>query len=277
MNLPDLPFKPYPETTLAMKAAVKAGEEVLSVYKKDFSSTFKKDKEPLTEADLKSQEILLKELSVMKYPVISEESENMEGLNHDKTWIIDPLDGTSDFVSRTGEFSIMLGFVKDHVPIVGVVYQPTKDYLYIAQKGFGAYQKINDQWVKLSVNRIESFEKCRAIVSRHHLTEKEKIFLDSLGVSKFTQKGSCGLKVAEICQGNAELYFTTTDKIKQWDTCAAYCLIKESGGKMTDMSGKDLTYNTKVMNHQNGILVTNGKIHTQMVKKIQTNFRKIIS
>lgn len=267
MDISTLPFKPSPETILAMKAAVKAGEEVLSIYKGDFSSTFKKDKEPLTQADLKSHEMLLKELSAMKHPVISEESENMEGLNHNETWIIDPLDGTSDFVSRTGEFSVMIGFVKHHVPIVGVIYRPTNDCLYVAQKGCGAYQKMGGKWVKLAVNNVALSGKCRAIVSRHHLVDNEKDFLNKLGISKFTQKGSCGLKVAEICQGNAELYFTTTDKIKQWDTCAAYCLIKEAGGKMTDMEGNDLEYNTKIINHPKGILVTNGIIHSEIVKK----------
>lgn len=274
MNLPTLPFKSSPETILAMKVAVKAGEEVLNIYKKNFSSTFKKDKEPLTEADLKSQKILLKELSMMKYPVISEESEDMEGLSHDETWIIDPLDGTSDFVSKTGEFSIMVGFVKNHVPITGIIYQPINDCLYVAQKGCGAYHKIDEKWIKLTVNNIALFEKCRAIVSRHHLTDDEKRFLNQLKISSFIQKGSCGLKVAEICKGDAELYFTITDKIKQWDTCAAYCLIKEAGGKMTDMLGQDLKYNIEVLNHQKGILVSNGKIHTKLIEEYKKFFKK---
>lgn len=274
MNFGNPPFKLFPETKTAINAAIKAGKAILEIYKTDFSSTLKDDKEPLTEADLKSQEILLKELSVMKHPIISEESEDMEGLKHRGTWIIDPLDGTSDFVDKTGEFSVMIGFVKDHIPIIGVVYQPTNDSLYVAQKSKGAYQRINEKWSKLFVNDTSDFNKCKAVVSRHHLTKYEQIFLNQLNISSFTQKGSCGLKVVELCKGNAELYFTTTDKIKQWDTCAAYCLIKEAGGKITDMFGNNLKYNTKIMNHQKGILVTNGMIHIRIIEEYKTFFKK---
>ena len=88
--------------------------------------------------------------------------------------------------------------------------------------------------------------------------------LTSLKISKFTSKGS-SLKVTDISSGNAELYFTTTNKIKQWDTCASYCLVTEAGGKMTDMFGNDLEYNTEKLNHENGLLVSNGLVHNQII------------
>lgn len=276
MEFKNPPFKLLPETILALKAAVKAGKATLCIYNKGFSSTLKNDKEPITEADLKSHEILLEELSTMKYPIISEEG-NKEGLDSSKIWIVDPLDGTSDFINKTGEFSIMISLVKKHIPIIGVIYQPVNNLLYVAQKGSGAYQIINGEWSRLSTNSTSDIHKCKAIVSRHHLAENEKTFLNRLNISKFTQKGSCGLKVAEICKGEAELYFTTTDKIKQWDTCAAYCLIKESGGKITDMFGEDLKYNTEVINHKNGILVTNGRIHTEIIKRYKKILENSIS
>ncbi len=84
-------------------------------------------------------------------------------------------------------------------------------------------------------------------------------------ILKFTSKGS-SLKVADISSGSAELYFTTTNKIKQWDTCASYCIINEAGGKMTDMFGNDLEYNTEKLNHENGLLVSNGLIHEKIIK-----------
>lgn len=267
MNLKKIPFDASKETLSAVNAAVKAGKSILKVYNRAFSSTLKEDKEPVTEADLKSQDIILKELSKTGYPIISEESKDREGLKHSETWIIDPLDGTSDFIDKTGEFSVMIGFVKNHIPALGVIYQPTEDILYVSQTGYGAYQFVNGVWSKLSVNNNSKIDRCKAIVSRHHLAENEKAFLDELKISRFTQKGSCGLKVAEICKGNAELYFTMTDKIKQWDTCAAYCLLKESGGKMTDMLGNDLRYNTEIMNHKNGILATNSALHPYIIGK----------
>jgi len=99
-----------------------------------------------------------------------------------------------------------------------------------------------------------------------HQSDGERQFLKKLSISNFTSRGS-SLKVADISSGKADLYFTTTDKIKQWDTCASSCLVREAGGLMTDMSGKDLKYNTKTVNHQNGILVTNGIIHNEIIKK----------
>ncbi len=82
----------------------------------------------------------------------------------------------------------------------------------------------------------------------------------------FNQKGS-SLKVLDVCSGKAEVYLTTTNKIKQWDTCASHCLISESGGKITSMYGEDLEFNTELINHENGLLVTNGLIHNKIVKK----------
>jgi len=113
---------------------------------------------------------------------------------------------------------------------------------------------------------FSDLSQCRVVGSRFHQSENEKNFLNSLGILKFTSKGS-SLKVLDICCGNAEIYFTTTNKIKQWDTCASYCLITEAGGKMTDMAGQPLKYNTKIVSHQNGILVTNNMIHQNIVQK----------
>jgi len=93
--------------------------------------------------------------------------------------------------------------------------------------------------------------------SRFYLSKKEKNFLQQLQIMKFTSKSS-SLKVTEISSGTADLYFTTTSKIKQWDTCASYCIITEAGGTMTDMFGNDLKYNIEKLNHENGLLVTNG-------------------
>jgi len=103
-------------------------------------------------------------------------------------------------------------------------------------------------------------QNCQALVSRHHLSEKEKKLLDEMEISVVTSIGS-SLKVTEIASGEAEIYITTTDKMKQWDTCASNCIISEAGGKMTDISGEEMVYNTESVNHENGILVTNGIIH----------------
>ena len=262
-----LPFnRPLPETELAVEAALKAGKKVMDVYNQEFLSSLKTDNEPLTEADIKSNNIIQKIISSSAYHILSEESlDDKKRLDLKKIWIVDPLDGTTDFVNKTGEFTIMISLVEDHIPILGVIYWPTKPTLYLAQKDQGAFKSENGIWSRLSVSNVSELDKCRAVGSRYHISDTEKNLLNRLNISQFTSKGS-SLKVADISSGNAELYFTTTNKIKQWDTCASYCLITEAGGKMTDMLGNDLEYNSEKLNHENGLLVSNGLVHNHIIK-----------
>ena len=256
-----------PETNLAIEAAMKAGKAVIEVYKNNFSYQVKDDNSPITEADIKSNGIIQETLSITNIPILSEENvDDLVRLKHEKIWIVDPLDGTSDFVEKTGEFTIMISLVQSSKPILGVIYWPTEDKLYVAQKNKGAYELFSGHWKKLNVNNISNLEKCHAVISRHHLSESDKKFIKKLNLLEFNQKGS-SLKVLDICSGEAEVYLTTTNKIKQWDTCASHCLISESGGKITSMYGEDLEFNTELINHKNGLLVTNGSIHNKIVKK----------
>ena len=273
MNI-ELPIKnPFPEIHLAIQAALDAGKEVMDVYEEEFSSTLKNDNEPLTEADIKSNQIIQKIILNSGHPILSEESEdNKIRLDSKKVWIIDPLDGTSDFIKKTGEFTIMISLVEDHVPILGVIFWPTQSILYLAQKDQGAFKLENESWSRLSVSNISELKNSKAVGSRYHISDFEQYLIKNLNISKFTSKGS-SLKVADISSGNAELYFTTTNKIKQWDTCASYCLITESGGKMTDMNGNDMMYNTEKLNHENGILVSNGLMHDEL--SILTTYKKL--
>ena len=272
---PNFPFEVLPETELAINAVKEAGNAVMEIYKHDFTSTTKKDNSPLTEADLKSNDIIQKIIVGTGYPVLSEESvDNKKRLEHDKIWIVDPLDGTSDFVSKSGEFTIMIALVDKHEPILGVIYWPTNDILYVAQKGCGAHKFANGVWEKLTISKRSELRNCRALGSRHHLSSHEVSFLKLLNVEKFSERGS-SLKVTDICSGAADLYFTMTNKIKQWDTCASNCLITEVGGKMTDMLGNELEYNTENIYHENGILVTNGIIHDIVTERYNEFSRKM--
>ena len=272
---PNFPFEILPETELAINAVKEAGNAVMEIYKHDFTSTTKKDNSPLTEADLKSNDIIKKIITSTGYPILSEESlDDKKRLDYDKIWIVDPLDGTSDFVSKSGEFTIMIALVDKHEPILGVIYWPTNDILYVAQKGCGAYKFVNDVWEKLTISKRSDLRNCRALGSRHHLSSHEVNFLKLLNIEKFSERGS-SLKVTDICSGAADLYFTMTNKIKQWDTCASNCLITEVGGKMTDMLGNELKYNTENIYHDNGILVTNGIIHDIVTERYNEFSRKM--
>lgn len=262
----NIPFdNQLPELKLAIQAAIEAGKAVMAVYNKEFSSTLKNYNEPITTADIKSNKIIEKIISIFGYPILSEESlDDKKRLDFQKIWIVDPLDGTTDFIKKTGEFTIMISLLEGKKPILGIIYWPTEDKLFLAQKQKGAYKLENNAWSQISVSIVSELPQCRVVGSRHHISETEQKFLKLLNVSKFTSKGS-SLKVADISSGMAEFYFTTTNKIKQWDTCASYCLINEAGGKMSDMLGNDLEYNTEKLNHQNGLLVSNGLIHEKII------------
>jgi len=273
----NLPFdNPFPETKLAIDAATQAASKVLKIYSTDFSHSLKNNKEPITEADIQSNQIIEKILSNSGYPILSEETKDIieKRLDANKMWIVDPLDGTTDFVNKTGEFTIMIALVEKNIPIIGVISHPSQKTIYVAQKGDGAYRISNGNSQILHVSETSNLEDFKVVGSRFHQSENERKFLDTLGISKFTSRGS-SLKVIDICSKKAELYFTTTDKIKQWDSCASYCLITESGGKMTDMLGNELKYNTEYLNHKNGLLVSNGTNHDLIIEKYK-EFSKIV-
>jgi len=258
-----------PELDIAIKAAIEAGNEIIEIYKKDFDTFIKKDDSPITEADLRSNEIIKKSLSKTKYPILSEEDKDDQNRILEKIiWIIDPLDGTSDFIDRTGEFTVMIALIENKKPILGVIYWPIEKTLFVAQKNRGAFKFSNNKWDKISVTKINKFSNCRIVGSRHHLSDTEKKFIKKLGINDFTSVGS-SLKVGKISSGLAEAYITTTNKIKEWDTAASYCIISEAGGRMTDMLGNELTYNNKNVYHENGILVTNGLIHDKIVQEFK--------
>ena len=257
------------ELDIAIKAVKEAGNVILEIYQGDFETSKKNDNSPITDADLKSNEIIKKVLSQTKHAILSEEDrDDQSRLSKDTVWIIDPLDGTSDFIDKTCEFTVMIALIKNKKPILGVIGWPTEKTLFVAQKGSGAFRYSNDEWKKISVTKVAELSKCRAVGSRHHLSDKEKLFIKKLGIEDFTSIGS-SLKVGKISSGEAEVYITTTNKMKEWDSAASYCIISEAGGKMTDMLGNDITYNNKEVYHQNGILATNGLIHEKIVEEFK--------
>ena len=257
---------PHLETIIC--AITTAGEKILEIYKSDFQVGKKDDNSPITKADLESNKIIKKSLLQTGIPILSEEdADDKSRINSDRVWIVDPLDGTQDFVNRTGEFTVMVALVENHVPVMGLVYWPIEKKLYFAENGLGAFCHDSEGWIKISVRKIEEIEKSLALVSRHHLSDKEKKMLEYLKIKNTASIGS-SLKVMEIASGRADIYLTSTNKMKQWDTAASHCIISEAGGKMTNISGNELIYNTESVNHENGLLVTNGLIHERVVSKI---------
>ena len=270
IQLKDIPILDrLPELDIAINAAIDAGNTILEIYQGEIKKFTKQDDSPITEADLKSNETIKRILSQTKYKILSEEDyDDKSRISEEIIWIVDPLDGTSDFIDKTGEFTVMIALVKNKKPILGVIGWPTEKTLFVAQKGKGSFRYSNGEWSEITVTTISELPKCRTVGSRHHLSDKEKNIINKLGIEDFTSVGS-SLKVGKIASGEAEAYITTTNKMKEWDSAASYCIISEAGGKMTDISGNDITYNNKDVFHQNGILVTNKIIHQTIVDEFK--------
>ena len=257
-----------PDLETIIDAVTNAGEKILEIYRDDFQVGEKDDNSPITQADLESNKIIKESLLQTKIPILSEEdADDKSRTDSDKVWIIDPLDGTQDFVNKTDEFTVMVGLVENHIPVMGIVYWPTEKKIYFAEKDLGAFCHESEGWRRISVRDVEEVAESLALVSRHHLSDKENKMLELLEIKNTASIGS-SLKVMEIASGRADIYLTSTNKMKQWDTAASHCIISEAGGKMTDISGNELIYNTESVNHENGLLVTNGTIHVETVSRI---------
>ncbi|MEA1953705.1 MAG: 3'(2'),5'-bisphosphate nucleotidase CysQ [Campylobacterota bacterium] len=226
--------------------ATKAGSVIMEIYKKDFSIEYKDDKSPLTEADLKANEIICTELMNLypNIPIMSEENKQTEYAirkNWEYYWCIDPIDGTKEFIKKNDEFTVNIALIHKSVPILGVVYAPAIDMMYKAKKGEGAFK--NNQKLPITTNKSPK-EKLFVVASKSHLSEETQTFIDALDTKEIEQvsKGS-SLKLCMVAEGVADIYPRLAPTM-EWDTAAADAIVRESG-KMTYQfeNDKHLIYN----------------------------------
>lgn len=229
----------------------KASIAINKVYAEDnFEVVHKEDNSPLTKADMQSHNILTAGLLKLTpgLPVLSEEGGNIDYIvrkTWDRYWLIDPLDGTKEFVGRTGEFTINIALIDKGEAIMGVVMVPQKDECYFAATGLGAFwQQGNNSRQKIFVSELDAKEKIRVTVSRRHgQGGKLDNLLDKLPNYELLSCGST-LKICLIAKGEADLY-PRFGKTCEWDTAAGQCVLEQSGGKLLDLAGNRLEYNTK--------------------------------
>ena len=254
--------------------AHKAGAAILELYKTDTNIQEKADNTRVTDADLAAEKIILDELKQFGIPILSEESEDdLVRLESDLVWIVDPLDGTNDFIDETDEFAVMIGLAKNGVPELGVVYQAALGITYCATRGQGAFKLVGtDEPIQLAITIVTELPQACAVISRTHLDPKDKAFLLDQGVDHISAAGSTGVKIGTIASGNCDLYITSTDRTKQWDTCAPECIITEAGGLLTDYAGDSYTYNTKDIANRHGIVVANPQLHSKLIAAL--NYEK---
>ncbi|PLX21826.1 3'(2'),5'-bisphosphate nucleotidase CysQ [Candidatus Parcubacteria bacterium] len=248
----------------------RSGKEIMKNYGDDNEVTTKKDKTPVTEIDLLSEKIIIDGLSELGYGFLSEERlGSKDRLDDERIWVIDPIDGTKDFINQTGEFSVMVGLVENNESILGVVYQPAFDKLYFATKGGGAYLEEAGKIKKMNVSRTDDCGDIKMLASRYHMMDLEQNLSREMDITDFLSHGSAGLKIALIAEQKADLYINSSDRTAEWDICAADIIIREAGGMITDMNGSRIMYNKENYLNLKGYVVSNGLVHDKVLAKIK--------
>ena len=226
--------------------AKEAGKAIIEIYNKDFRIEYKDDKSPLTEADLKSNEIICNSLLELypNIPILSEENKAApyeERKKWEYYWCIDPIDGTKEFIKKNGEFTVNIALIHKDIPVLGVVYAPVLDDMYSAKQNEGAFK--NGKKLPLYTNENPS-KKLSVVASKSHLSEETQVFIDALDTKEIEQvsKGS-SLKLCMVAEGIADIYPRLAPTM-EWDTAAADAVVREAG-KMTYQfeSEKPVVYN----------------------------------
>jgi len=230
--------------------ATEAGRRILDVYGRQFDVSRKDDNSPLTDADRAAHEVIVARLAALTptIPVLSEESAKIEYSERaawQRFWLVDPLDGTKEFVNRNGEFTVNIAFIENGAPRLGVVYVPVTGVCYLALHGQGAWKETGGS--NRSPIRVRTYRGGRATVvaSRSHRGDAVDKFLASLkareGEYDTASLGS-SLKLCRVAEGAADVY-PRLGPTSEWDTAAAQCVVEAAGGHVTDLDGKPLRYN----------------------------------
>jgi 3'(2'), 5'-bisphosphate nucleotidase len=256
------------ELALVEQMVRKAGELVAQYYAADVAVSYKGVNDPVTAADHAADDYLMAELA-RAFPddgLLSEESaDNPARLQRRRVWIVDPLDGTKEFIGRIGEFSIMVGLAVDGRPALGVVYQPVIDLLYRGLPGQVAEVVERGAARPLAVSTVAEPAAMRLVASRSHRDPLVAAVCQQLGVTQDRPSGSVGLKVGLLATAQCDLYLHPAPGLKEWDTCAPEAILAAAGGVLTDAWGSPLTYNKADVRQRQGLVASNGRCHGRII------------
>ncbi len=222
-------------TKIAKEASLAAGEEILKIYNsEDFGVEMKGDNSPLTLADQAAHKVIVSQLKATDLPILSEEGRDIpysERKDWDYFWMVDPLDGTKEFIKRNGEFTVNIALIHHNKPIMGVVYAPVLNWLYWGNEEEGAW-KINEDKKLIKLQRAESEEIQTIVASRSHMSAETKEFIDQYPGAEVISMGS-SLKLMLVAEGKAQVYprFAPT---MEWDTAAAHGVINSLQGEVNE-------------------------------------------
>ena len=231
---------------IALQAALQGGAAIMEVYATDFSVETKEDHSPLTQADQKANEVIQALLLPTGIPIISEETKTLDYSTRqkwDRYWMVDPLDGTKEFVKKTGEFTVNIGLIKQGIPVIGVIYVPTKKIIFYGSEESGSYMiQLNSSpdAQRLSVRTLNK-NTIDIVASRDHAGPAVQKLVVSLPDASLKSMGS-SLKFCLVASGDADVYLRDMPTM-EWDTAAAHAIVKYAGGEIYTMDGQVLSYN----------------------------------
>ncbi|HEV3470057.1 MAG TPA: 3'(2'),5'-bisphosphate nucleotidase CysQ [Pyrinomonadaceae bacterium] len=268
------------ELRVAVELARAAGATALSYQAGPLRVDHKDElNEPVTQADRAVNELIVRRLSEA-FPgdgILAEESADTERrLSRERVWMIDPLDGTKGFIAGTGDYAVQIGLAVGGAAALGVVYAPATDVLYWAARGHGAWveRTIPDAESQTLVERLgvtkeTSLAQMRLAESRSHRGPRMDTVVRALGVRAEVKRHSVGIKVGLLVERQADLYIHLSGKTKQWDTCAPEAVLAEAGGRMTDVWGDPLVYNTPDVYNRHGLVASNGAAHDLVIRRLR--------
>jgi 3'(2'), 5'-bisphosphate nucleotidase len=270
------------EIEVAAELARAAGAVLLEHYYSPFLVEQKinalEEIEEVTAADREANELIVARLRE-EFPhdgILAEESSDTEErLGKERVWLIDPMDGTKNFIQRDGDFAVQIGLAVTGEAVAGVVYQPVRDVLYRAARGGGAWLEEEGKEARgMTVSvRTKPGEMVLAS-SRSHRSPRMERVVGAFGFKAEMRRGSVGVKIGLIAEQKADLYLHLSPSTKQWDTCAPEIILAEAGGKLTDLFGQPLRYNALRIDNQNGVVATNGVAHEMVIENLAPLLRE---
>lgn len=264
--------------SIIKECAKLAGKEILKIYNKDFTITSKTDsnnhRSPLTDADIIANNIITNSLTqhFPSHSILSEEvRDNLFRLNSQYVWIIDPLDGTKEFIHKNGEFTINIALVKDGVPILGVIYVPVTQQLFYSSKGDGAFLQTQGKTTQIHVSNFNTIKEMTLVRSRSHPSPRLNDFITNQNFKNIIISGS-SIKGCLIANSTADLY-VRLGPINEWDICAMSSILTEAGGKITHLDGSPIIFNQKDTLIK-GFIASNDTIHEKIVDLVSQHASK---
>jgi 3'(2'), 5'-bisphosphate nucleotidase len=264
------------ELARAQELARSAGALVRKMQRGELAVEMKPGDEPVTVADKQASELIVAGLraSFPADPIISEELPPAPGsLEAPRKWLVDPIDGTKDFIRGEDGYSVMIGLLVAGRPLLGVVYQPTIDRMFYATPA-GAFVTIGGETKPLAVSAISRASEIRLVASKSHRSPQLDQVKQELGIDNELNVGSVGVKLCLIAMGVRDLYVNPAAKTKAWDTCGPEAILVRAGGRLSDLHGGPIEYTAELAHHR-GLVASNGLVHDEVTAKLSPLFPQL--